>query len=132
VSRAEIPPNDPYRAPEPGPARLPAGVRQDDPVLVHARREAIIILSVWALATVYCCAYSYFFGYIRPGRPLGPDDVRPILGIPSWAFWGFVAPWLLCALFTVWFAGFYMADDDLGADRASELDADIRQGGVDG
>jgi hypothetical protein len=132
VSRAENPPNDPDRAPGGQDSRLPASGRQDDPVLVNARREAIIIFSVWVLATVYCCAYSYFFGYIRPGRPLGPDDVRPILGIPSWAFWGFVVPWLLCAVFTVWFAGFFMADDDLGADRAGELDADIRQGGVDG
>lgn len=132
MSRAETPPSDPCRVAEGQAPRSPVPGRRDDPVFVHACREAIIILSFWLAVTVYCCAYSYFFGYIRPGRPLGPDDVRPILGIPSWAFWGFVVPWLLCALFTVWFAGFYMADDDLGDDRAGELDADIRQGGADG
>jgi hypothetical protein len=104
--------------------------KSDDPVLVHSRREGIIILVVWALATAYCCAYSYYFGYIREGHPLGPADVRPILGIPSWFFWGVMAPWAACSIFTFWFAGFYMADDELGSDHTEELESDIREGGL--
>ena len=99
-----------------------------DPVLKHSRREAIIIGLVWLAATTYCCAYSYWFGYDRPGRVLGLDDVRPVWGVPSWVFWGFLVPWLVCGLFTFWFAGFYMADDDLGSDHADELEGDIREG----
>jgi hypothetical protein len=38
-------------------------------------------------------------------------------------------PWVACSLFTLWFAGSYMADDDLGADRFDELDQDIREAG---
>ena len=34
----------------------------------------------------------------------------------------------LCALFTFWFAGFYMSDDDLGKDHTDELMSDIREG----
>jgi hypothetical protein len=102
-----------------------------DPVLAHARREAWIIGAAWLGATVYCCVYSYLFGYIRHGRPLGPADVRPILGIPRWFVWGIIAPWGVCGLFTAWFAGWFMADDDLGKDRADELEADIREGGHD-
>jgi hypothetical protein len=102
--------------------------RPEDPVLRHSRREAIIIFLAWLAATVYCCTYSYLYGYIREGRPLGPEDVRPILGMPSWVFWGFMVPWGVCALFTVWFAGFYMKDDDLGSDHAAELEEDIREG----
>ena len=103
-----------------------------DPVLRHSRREAIIIGLAWLASTTYCCAYSYFAGYIRPGRPLGREDVQPILGMPSWVFWGIMVPWLACALFTFWFAGFYMADDDLGRDHTNELESDIREGGLHG
>jgi hypothetical protein len=103
---------------------------RDDPVLRHARREAIIIGLVWLASTIYSCAYSYAFGYNRPGRELGPADVRPILGMPAWVFWGVVVPWACCAAFTFWFAGFFMAEDDLGKDHAAELEADIREGGL--
>ena len=82
------------------------------------------------MATTYCCAYSYWFGYDRPGRVLGPGDVKPVFGVPSWAFWGFLVPWIVCGLFTFWFAGFYMADDDLGRDHTGELESDIREGGL--
>ncbi len=102
---------------------------EPDPVLKHARREALIIGAVWFLATTYCCAYCYLFGTIRSGRPLGPQDVHPILGMPSWVFWGVMVPWALCALFTFWFAGFFMADDDLGKDHTPDLEREIREGG---
>jgi hypothetical protein len=101
-----------------------------DPVLKHARREAIIIGLAWLASTTYCCVYCYAFGYRRPGRPLGVDDIQPILGLPSWFLWGVIAPWLVCAAFTGWFAGFFMADDDLGADHSQELESDIREGGL--
>lgn len=104
--------------------------RDTDPVLKNSRREAIIIGVVWLAATTYCCAYSYWAGYNRPGQALGRGDVHPILGMPSWVFWGFMVPWALCALFTFWFAGFYMSDDDLGQDHTAELEGDIREGGV--
>jgi hypothetical protein len=104
---------------------------EPDPVLKHARREAVVILSAWLASTVYCCIYAYFFGYQRPGRVLGVEDVHPILGMPSWVFWGVMAPWAVCAAFTFWFAGFSMVDDDLGQDHSQELESDIREGGLD-
>jgi hypothetical protein len=102
-----------------------------DPVVRHARREAIIIGLAWLSSTLYCCFYSWIFGYSTAERPLTRDDVRPILGMPSWVFWGYIVPWGVCALFTIWFAGFYMADDDLGRDHAAELEGDIREGAID-
>lgn len=105
---------------------------ETDPVLKNARREAVVMGLVWLAATVYSCGYSYLFGYIRPGRPLGVEDIKPVLGIPSWFFWGILAPWGVCAAFTFWFAGFVMVDDDLGQDRTPELEKDIREGGLDG
>lgn len=104
--------------------------RDTDSVLKNSRREAIIIGVVWVVSTIYCCAYSYWAGYERPGQKLGPDDVHPIFGMPSWIFWGVIVPWVACSIFIFWFAGFYMSDDDLGKDRTSELEADIREGGL--
>src|SRR5438270_923310 len=88
-----------------------------DPVLRHARREGLIIIAAWLASTIYCCSYAYLYGYSSPRRPLGPGDVQPILGMPSWVFWGIMLPWGVCAAFTFWFAGWYMADDDLGSDH---------------
>lgn len=103
----------------------------EDPVLKNSRREAWVIIAAWGAATLYCCAYYYLFGTIRPGRELGVGDIHPTLGMPSWFFWGVIAPWVACGLFTVWFAGFVMAEDDLGADRSDRLDDEIRDGGLD-
>ena len=103
----------------------------EDPLLKHSRREAVIILVVWAAATAWCCGYSYLHGYDRPGRTLGASDVNPILGIPSWVLWGYLVPWAICGAFTVWFAGFYMADDDLGEDHTADLERKIHEEGGD-
>lgn len=97
-----------------------------DPILKHARREAVVILSAWALCTAYCCTYCYLFGYIRPGRGRGADDLQFVLGIPSWFAWGVLAPWVVCFCFSIIYAGAFMADDDLGSDRADKLERDIR------
>ncbi|WP_422930600.1 hypothetical protein [Singulisphaera sp. PoT] len=105
--------------------------RDTDPVLKHSRREGIIIAIAWVAATTYCCAYSYFYGYNRDGHKLGVGDLHPVYGIPSWVFYGILVPWLACALFTFWFAGFYMVDDDLGTDHTAELNRDIREGGME-
>lgn len=102
----------------------------EDPVLRNARREAIIILAVWTASMVYCCLYCYLFGYIRDGQLRGLDDLHPILGMPSWFFWGVFVPWLVCGLFTIGFAAFYMTDEDLGSDHTSELEEEIREEGA--
>lgn len=101
---------------------------REDPVLHNARREGLIIFSAWLAATIYCCAYYYLFGSIRPGRPLGKADVHPILGMPSWFLWGVMLPWAICGAFTIWFVGFVMVEDDLGIDHAEELEEEIREG----
>lgn len=102
----------------------------EDPVLRNSRREAKIILAVWASAMVYCCLYSYFFGYIREGHPRGMAELNPILGVPSWFFWGVLAPWGITGIITIGFAAFFMTDDDLGSDHSLELDEEIREEGA--
>lgn len=103
---------------------------ETDPVLKHARREGVIIATLWLASTTYTCVYCYLFGYRREGNMLGVADIHPVFGIPSWVFFGILVPWAACSLFTFWFAGFYMTDDDLGKDRTPELESDIREGGL--
>lgn len=102
---------------------------QDDPVLQHARREAILITIIWSAATLYCCLTCYFLGYNRGGHVLGPSDLGPVLGAPRWFFWGVLVPWGVCGALSLGFTGFVMIDDDLGEDHSAELEKDIIEEG---
>ena len=87
-----------------------------DPVLVHARREAVIILTVFGVCLIWSVSWCYWTGYNLP-----PDQpVAKVLGIPSWIFWGVVVPWLLADIFTIWFCLSYMAMDPLGEETAAD------------
>ena len=93
-----------------------------DPVFLHARREAIIIFSVWVLALLWAVPYCYLNGYTSDFDV----QIDTMLGVPSWVLWGVAVPWLLADIFTVWFCFCYMADDDLdeaygGADIKEEI-----------
>ncbi|GIW87380.1 MAG: hypothetical protein KatS3mg108_1704 [Isosphaeraceae bacterium] len=101
--------------------------QRDDPVLSHSRREAVVIGLTWLVATVVTCGLSYVLGYQRPGRPLGPEDVRPVWGIPFWFLVGVLVPWATCLVWTWYFVLRHMAEDDLGSDHAAELEGDIRR-----
>lgn len=104
---------------------------QPDPVLRNARREGLLIFTVWITAAAVCCMVSYHLGYSTPERQLGPNDLHPIFGIPQWVFFGYLIPWFICGAITILIAGFVMADDELGSDHAEELDRDIREMGLD-
>lgn len=98
-----------------------------DPVYRNARREACIILAAWLSTLCYCCGYCTFFGYLGSDGAPPSQPARFVMGIPQWFFWGVIAPWVVCGVFTFWFAGWYMAEDDLGTDHAAELERDIRE-----
>jgi hypothetical protein len=90
----------------------------------HARREAIVVIIVWALALTWTVGYCYLRGYqhdetswvVQQGlaQPHTPDDFRQIAGLPEWVFFGILLPWLACTAFTIGFCLFGMTDDDLG------------------
>jgi hypothetical protein len=96
-------------------SREPTGKEQR--LLRHARREGLIIMTVWTVALLWSVGVGYAFGYNR-----NVDDIRLVLGMPDWVFWSVVLPWVLCLAFSVWFCFKYMADDDLGRDRFEEHD----------
>ncbi len=93
---------------------------QYDPVFLHARREALVILVAWFSCLVWSVTYCVLFGY----RPV-TGQIETVFGIPHWVVWGIVAPWLVADVFAVWFCFVYTADDDLG--EAHE-DLDLKDG----
>ncbi len=81
----------------------------EDPVLKSARREAIVVFVTWVCALTYTVTYCYLNGYGRPA-----EDLKFVLGIPDWVFWGIVAPWAVCFVLAYWFSHRFMRDEDLG------------------
>lgn len=82
-------------------------------LLRHARREGTLIMFVWAAALIWSIGCGYLMGYDRD-----PAKIEMIYGMPDWVFWSVAVPWGLCFVFSTWFCFGYMADDDLGEDRA--------------
>ena len=90
-------------------ASPPSSRDRYDPTFVHARREAVVILVVWALCLVWTIGYSSVFAYQADsaGKSL-------VFGLPGWVFWGVAVPWAVAAVVSIGMALVYMADDDLG------------------
>ncbi len=96
-----------------------------DPALLfrHARREALVTLTAWALALLWTVGYCVLRGYDHPpdgwlvraglAVPRRPDDLRVLAGFPDWVFFGILLPWLACTLFTIVYALLGMPDDPL-------------------
>jgi hypothetical protein len=89
----------------------------EDPLVRAARREALTVALVAALATAYSVGYCTLFGYGRAGEP-----IRFVLGFPAWVLWGVVAPWAACVLVCAWFSFRFMEDRDLGEPHEDEGD----------
>ncbi|MEX0939520.1 MAG: DUF997 family protein [Pirellulales bacterium] len=96
---------------------------------VHGRREAVVILAVWATCLIWTVGTSYALGY---GAPTGA--VETIWGIPHWVFWGVLVPWVAATVFSLVFSLGFMADDDLGealddvgVDGADVDEADVNE-----
>ncbi len=97
--------------------------RKLDPVFVHARREAIVILVVWVICLIWTTAIYWTWGHGRD-----PADVETYWGIPDWVFVGVVAPWLVVDVFSAWFCFVFMRDDDLGhANEGLDLEEEIAE-----
>jgi hypothetical protein len=83
-------------------------------LLRNARKEGLVIMTLWALCLFWSVGSAYLMGY----NVTGP--VPLILGMPGWVFWSVLLPWGICLLFSTWFCFCFMAIDDLGEDPAAE------------
>ncbi len=98
---------------------------QWDPTFLHSRREALFILSIWALCLLWTVPFCYLTGFmdLDEGRLPALAKVR-VLGMPGWTFWGVAFPWLLATGVTVWFCYRFLKLDDLGqAPEEAEAEA---------
>ena len=71
---------------------------------------------MWIVAWIICAATTLKFGYL-PGKQR-PDEPWLVLGMPGWVFFGVIVPWLVLICVTVWFAAFYLKDDEPIVDEA--------------
>jgi fatty acid desaturase len=85
--------------------------RAEDPVLVSARREALIVFCIWLAAMTYTVTACWAWGYGRD-----PATIRFVLGFPDWVFWGIICPWLVCFGISYLFSHVIMRDEALGED----------------
>ncbi|HVA48576.1 MAG TPA: DUF997 family protein [Pirellulales bacterium] len=89
----------------------------EDPIVRSGRREALAALVIWLAAMTYTVGYCYLFGYRS-----GPASMKLIWGVPDWVLWGVVAPWTACTIAAGVLAFAFMADADLGEERAESDD----------
>ncbi len=80
-----------------------------DPLVVHARRQALVILAAFVVCLIWSISWCCLLGYPEPDG--GP--AAKVLGIPSWVFWSVLVPWIAADLFAFWFCFVFMADDPL-------------------
>jgi|TARA_B100000809_G_C14791250_1_gene406745 hypothetical protein len=108
----------------------PNAQKQLDPVLVHARREAIIIMAAFVVCMAWSVPWCYMHGYGLPAD----EPVQTVFGVPSWIFYGVIIPWILANIFSIWFCMFYMALDPLGEDQpdGDSVACDAKPGHDDG
>ncbi|OHB79776.1 MAG: hypothetical protein A2V98_02720 [Planctomycetes bacterium RBG_16_64_12] len=98
-----------------------------DPLVLHARREAVAILVAFAACLIWSVGWCYLAGYHEPAEA----PLATVLGMPSWVFWGVLIPWLAADLFGLWFCFFFAADDPLGESEDETDETDETDGGGD-
>src|SRR5262249_17532464 len=107
------------------PCRVPAMPADPPPnPLFSARREALVTGLAYLAALLWTVPYCYLRGYQHPpgswvvewglAAPRGRADLDLILGVPDWVAVGILLPWGVATVFTLWFAAFFMKDEDLG------------------
>ncbi|RMF44045.1 MAG: DUF997 family protein [Planctomycetota bacterium] len=83
-----------------------------DPVFVHARREALVLLIIFAVFLVVVLATCYSLGTAHAADAV---DHALVWGMPRWVWWGIVVPWGAANLVTAWFTLSFMREDALEA-----------------
>lgn len=87
----------------------------EDPVVRHARTEALVTAAAFIVALVWTMCYCAKYGYNR-----SLDELKFVWGLPDWIFWGLVVPWSSCILFSIFFGAFFVKDDHLGDEPPPE------------
>jgi hypothetical protein len=85
-----------------------ASPKKFDPVYLNSRRETVFVLIAWIVFCVWVVGYC-----LRSGYDIDPQNLKTVIGMPAWIFWGVALPWVMANVVTIWFALKFMADDPL-------------------
>lgn len=88
---------------------------EEDPVVTSGRREALLVLGVWIIATAWAVGVTANYGFDRDLQ-----SIKFILGFPDWVFFAIVLPWWVCTVFAWWFGSQFMRDDHLGQEAPED------------
>jgi hypothetical protein len=94
--------------------------RDYDPVFLHARREAIVLLVAFVGFLVWTVGTSFVLGFRQPVD----EPLRVVFGMPHWVFWGVFLPWMAANVFTIVFSIFCVADDPLEHQGTNEAETE--------
>ena len=93
-----------------GSSTATSGRSDYDPLVANARRELLVTLIAFVVFGMWVVGVSWWSGR----EPVvDPNDIRTILGMPAWVFWGVALPWAAANGFTFWFCFRFMANDAL-------------------
>ncbi|MGD9857460.1 MAG: DUF997 family protein, partial [Planctomycetaceae bacterium] len=67
-------------------------------------------------ALLWVVPFSYFYGYHEIADP---NELKTIIGIPAWVFWGVFVPWIVCTLVTIGICLWFIQDDELDTGAAA-------------
>lgn len=93
---------------------------QEDPILISSRREALIVLVLWIAAMLHSVLFSWYYGYPGSFDGIKAEEIKLVWGVPFWAFWGVIVPWIACSVLSILFASFCMKDEPLGEDLGDD------------
>lgn len=85
----------------------PDGLQYSNPYL-RSLKELVVLVIGAAAFMVWTLVYCGNFGYANEKT----KELSNVMGMPSWVFWGILLPWLCAGLFSIWFALFFIKDDD--------------------
>ncbi|MGB0582563.1 MAG: DUF997 family protein [Limisphaerales bacterium] len=94
-----------------------------DPVYLNARRETIFVIVTWCVFCLWVVGYS-----VNNGYDLDPTQLKTVMGMPAWIFWGVALPWLMANVVAIYFGLKFMADDPL-EDPPAEQPAETKATG---
>lgn len=80
-----------------------------DPAYLNSLRELYVMVGIWAVSLLWTLGYCALFAYQSPDAT---EAVSIVWGVPSWVLWGIAVPWGMGGLVTMWFALFFIKEDD--------------------
>ena len=78
------------------------------PFYLQSLKELWVLIVGFSFFLAWSTIACYTIGYRAP--EVVAAEIT--FGVPSWIFWGIALPWTAASLFTIWYALFFIQDDD--------------------